>query len=179
MRMLSLASAAAVAALSIGSATVLAATQGSLGSSSSGSVNISANINQLVRISALNDISLGTYTGTGGLTGRDDVCVFSNAGGYSITATGSGSGGAFSLAASGGATVPYSVAWATTAGANTGAQLTSGKVLAGQSGTFTNPTCQGGANLNASLLVSVTDEALAAAPAGAYTGTLTLTVAPQ
>jgi hypothetical protein len=55
--------------------------------------------------------------------------------------------------------------------------MTSGAVLTGQGGTFTTPTCNGGNN--ARVIVSVNSTALAAAPADAYAGVLTLLVAPQ
>jgi hypothetical protein len=86
---------AAVATLAAGNA--FAATQGDLGPTSEGSLNITLTIDALVQISALDDIALGPYTGGGNLTGADNLCVYSNNGGYDITATGNGNGGAFEL----------------------------------------------------------------------------------
>jgi hypothetical protein len=153
-----------------------AATQGTLGATSQGSLNITLTIDALVQISALNDIDLGTYTGGGNITGVDDLCVYSNIGGYHITATGNGAGSAFQLIGAG-ATIPYAVEWADSAGAQTGDPMTSGTVLTNQSGTFTTPNCGGGNNARVIVTVNSTD--LAAAPAQAYTGVLTLVVAPQ
>lgn len=166
---------AAVITFAAGSA--FAATQGTLGATSTGSLDITLTIDPLVQISALDDIALGTYTGGGNMTGADDLCVYSNNGGYDITATGNGAGNAFELIGAG-ANIPYTVEWATTAGAGTGTALTTGVTLASQTGTFTGgPNC-GGVD-NAQVIVTVDSADLAAAPADAYTGVLTLLVAPQ
>ncbi|MGH6900490.1 MAG: hypothetical protein ACREJ5_28735 [Geminicoccaceae bacterium] len=134
-------------------------------------------IDPLVQISALDDIPLGTYLGGGDMRGVDDLCVYSNNGGYEITATGNGAGQAFELTGTSSATISYTVEWATSAGAATGTALPSAVPLAGQGGTFTTPDC-GGAD-NARVIVTVADADLAAAPSDDYTGVLTLLVAPQ
>ena len=103
----------AVAALAtVAASNAFAATQGTLGATSQGSLDITLTIDQLVQISALNDIALGNYTGGANMTGVDDLCVYSNIGGYQITATGDGTGSAFHLIGAG-ATIPYAVEWAT------------------------------------------------------------------
>jgi hypothetical protein len=169
-----LAIAALASTLTAGEA--LAANQGSLGNPSQGDLTITLDIDPLVQISRIDDIPLGTYTGGADMTGDDDLCVYSNNGGYDITATGSGGGGAFELSG-GGTTIPYAVEWATSAAAGSGATLTSGSTLAGQGGTFSTPDC-GGAD-NAQVIVTVSSTDLGAAPTGNYSGVLTLTVAPQ
>jgi hypothetical protein len=179
MNMPQIGKALAVAAVATFAASnAFAATQGTLGATSTGSLNITLTIDQLVQISALNDIALGNYTGGANMTGFDDLCVYSNIGGYQITATGDdGSGGtAFQLIGAG-ATIPYAVEWADAAGAATGDAMTSGTVLTNQSGNLTTPNCDGGNNARVRVTVNSTD--LAAAPAQAYLGVLTLVVAPQ
>jgi hypothetical protein len=79
---------AAVATFAAGNA--FAATPGTLGPTSQGTLEITLTIDPLVQISALDDIALGTYVGLGDMTGADDLCVYSNNGGYDITATGTG-----------------------------------------------------------------------------------------
>jgi hypothetical protein len=154
-----------------------AATQGTLGATSQGTLNITLTINNLVQISALDDIALGAYTGVANMTGVDDLCVYSNTGAYRITATGNGVGSAFHLIGPATAAVPYTVEWADAAGAGTGDLLTTNTPLAGQSGTITTPNCNGGNN--ARVLVTVNSTDLAPAPAGSYAGVLTLVVAPE
>ena len=169
----------AVAAFAtFGASNAFAATQGTLGATSTGSLNITLTIDALVQISALDDIPLGNYTGGANMTGADDLCVYSNTGGYEITATGDdGAGGsAFELVGTS-ANIPYTVEWADTAGAGTGTALTTGTPLTGQGGTFTTPDC-GGVD-NARVIVTVNSTDLGAAPADNYLGVLTLLVAPQ
>lgn len=166
---------ATVATFAAGNA--FAANDGILGPSSQGDLEITLTIDPLVQISALDDIDLGNYTGAGDMTGGDDLCVYSNNGGYHITATGNGGAGqAFELIG-GSVNIPYEVEWATTAGAASGTLLTTNTPLTGQGGTFTTPDC-GGAN-NARVIVTVASADLASAPADSYTGLLTLLVAPQ
>jgi hypothetical protein len=166
---------AAIATFAAGNA--FAATQGSLGATSQGTLDITLTIDPLVQISALDDIALGTYAGGGDMTSADDLCVYSNNGGYDITATGNGAGQAFELTGTSSATIPYTVEWATSAGAGSGTALTTAVALAGQGGTFSTPDC-GGVD-NAQVIVTVADADLASAPSDSYTGVLTLLVAPQ
>jgi hypothetical protein len=165
---------AAFATVAAGNA--FAATQGTLGATSQGSIDITLTIAPLVQISALDDIALGTYTGGANMTGDDTLCVYSNTGGYQITATGNGPGSAFELLG-GSANIPYTVEWADTAGAGTGTPLTTNTPLTGQGGTFTTPDC--GSVDNARVFVTVNSTALASAPADNYIGVLTLLVAPE
>lgn len=161
----------------LGAGSALAATQGAVGSTSTGSVTITATVPNLVRITNLDDIALGSWSGTGDLAGGDNVCVWSTTRRYRITATGSGAGGAFTLSDGGTNTVAYSVQWADSSGATSGSAMTSGTALTGQNSTTTSTTCGGGTN--ATLLVRILEAALQSAPAAAYTGTLTLVVAPE
>lgn len=164
--------------LAAGASPVLAATQGSVGSTSTGSVAISATIPSLARITSLNDIALGSWTGSGGLSGSDNaICVWSSTGGYSITATGSGASNAFTLS-SGANTLAYSVQWAQTGGASSGTAVTAGTALTGQTTNASTTDCSSGAASTAGVFVSITEANLLARPAGTYTGTLTLVVTP-
>ena len=97
-------------------ASAFAASQGTLGSTSTGSVGISATIPARAQISGLTDIGFGTVDPASAASQTEDVCVWSNTPGrgYQITATGSGSSNAFTLS-DGTNTLPYSVEWAATA----------------------------------------------------------------
>lgn len=156
-----------------------AATQGAVGSTSTGSVSISVTVPNLVRLTNLDDISLGTWSGTGDMSGSDNVCVWSTTRKYAITATGSGTSGAFTLTNGGASpsTLAYSVEWKDTSGAASGSALTTATALTGQTSNVTSTTCGGGTN--ATLLVKILEANLAAAPAATYTGTLTLVIAPE
>ena len=167
------------------SGAVLAATQGSIGTavppaqaSSQGDLIINLSIPNIVRISNLDDIDLGTYAGVD-VSGNDDVCVYRNVtGDYSITAasTNTDAAGTFKLLHNDGVTdhyIAYSVDW--TDGGGTTA-LTEGLQDTSMSGaSTTSTTCGGGTNHNVAVTVLATD-ADAATATGAYSDTLVLTV---
>ena len=158
----------------------LAATQGSTGATSTGTVSISATVPGRVRISGLSDIAFGTVDPAAAAARAEDVCVWSNTSGrgYTVTATGSGASNAFTLS-DGTGSLAYAVEWAGTSGQSAGTALVSGTALGGLSSTATNPTCSSGPAATASLIVKMTAADLQAAAASSYTGTLTLVVAPQ
>jgi hypothetical protein len=109
------------------------------------------------------------------------VCVWSNAStkGYNVTASGSGAGNAFTLA-NGALTVPYSVEWAASSGQISGTALTAGSAFTGLTSTATSASCSSGAASTASLIVKMaTTDLQGMQAATAYTGTLTLVVAPE
>ncbi|MBD3649622.1 MAG: hypothetical protein HUJ31_19690 [Pseudomonadales bacterium] len=69
------------------SAQAMAASQGTVGSSSTGTSDVSITVNDLVRITSVADISL-TYSGGGPLVGSTQYCVFRNGGDqYKVTLT--------------------------------------------------------------------------------------------
>lgn len=134
-----------------------------------------------VRISALSDVGFGTITNfTTDLSNSQNVCAHSTASGarYTITATGSGAGGAFSLQA-GSAQLAYEVQWADRSGQSTGTALTAGVARGGFSGNGGNSNCRGGSRPTASLITTLRASAISTARAGAYLGTLTLLIAPN
>lgn len=146
--------------------------------SHSATVTLTVNIPTVARISQLNDIALGTWSGVGDMVGSDSLCIYRNAAGlYSITAGGNGAAGAFTLA-NGAATLPYTVTWNDGTGA---AALTTGVTLANRTNVWTaGDGCAGGAGNNATVGVTVTAANLGAATAvGAYSGVLTLTMRTQ
>jgi hypothetical protein len=170
-------------AAAVASAPAMAATptQGSLGATSQGVVGISATIPQRVQISGLSDFTFGTLDPATAASTPESVCVWSNTTtkGYSITATGSGASSAFTLS-NGTTTLGYGVEWAGTSGQSTGTTLTT-NVASSFTSAAANPSCSSGAAMSASLIVGFTTAQLQAAvgSATAYTGTLTLLVAPQ
>lgn len=160
----------------------VASTQGSFGATSTGSLTINASVPGRVRISGLSDITFASVDPTAEATDAQDVCVWSNTNtrGYSITATGSGAAGAFTLASGALPVVPYSVEWAPSSGQTGGTGLSAATPLTGQTSTAINSDCSAGPPSSASLIVSIGSSTLQSMSAGvAYNGTLTLVVAPE
>lgn len=137
-------------------------------------LTLTLNLPDTVRISNLNDIDLGSYTGAD-LTAADSLCVYRASGlSYAVTATGSGPGGSFTLTDGAGSQVPFSASWNDGAGA---VVLAPGVLLSGRTNSMAgSDTCNFGANNNAVLSVLVSAADLQLAPAGSHSGVITLTV---
>lgn len=151
------------------SATSMAATNGNVGTTSAGTAVINLTIPSLIRITDLADVNLGTYNGDSiDRTGSSPACVRRNsAGNYSVTAT--SANGSFVLTSVPATTIPYTLTWG-------GTGLTYGAALGGQvadSATLGSCTPVAG-----KLGVNVPAAGMDAAQPGAYTDTVTVTVAP-
>jgi hypothetical protein len=173
-------SALCVASLIV-SGTAGAATQGSLGATSTGSISIGASVPNRVQLSGLTDVSFANQDPATAAASAQNVCVWSNTStkGYNVTATGSGTANAFTLA-NGALTVPYSVEWAQTSGQASGTALATGSALTGLKSTATNALCAAGPSSTASMIVKMSTANLQSMQAATtYTGTLTLVVAPE
>ncbi len=156
-----------------------AATDGTIGATSTGSVTITASVPNRALISDLKDVDLTNHDPATAASSPQSVCVWSNTAthAYTLTATGNGSGSAFTLS-NGSATVPYSVEWAGSSGQTSGTALTSGTASASLTSAALDPTCGGGDS--ASLIVGISTADLGTMDAGSnYTGALTLLVTPQ
>lgn len=172
---------AACVAASLAHGAASAATQGSLGSTSTGSVAIGASVPNRVQLSGLTDVTFTNQDPATAALNAQNVCVWSNTStkGYNVTASGSGTGSAFTLA-SGALAVPYSVEWASSSGQSSGTALTTGSSLTGLVSTATSANCSAGASSSASLIVKISSPSLQSMQAATtYTGTLTLVVAPE
>jgi hypothetical protein len=133
------------------------------------------------RISGLVDAAFGTVILTSDRTVRQNVCAFSDSAtaGYSVTASGSGAASAFTLT-TGSFTVPYEVQWAGTSNQTSGTSLTSGSIAHGFTSNAANNNCGGnGPTATATLIVILRASALGSARAGSYSGTLSITLAPE
>lgn len=159
--------------------TAHAATQGSIGGTSTGSVAISASVPNRALITSLSDVSFTNADPSAAVSNSQGPCVWSNTStrNYTITATGSGASGAFTLA-SGSATVPYSVGWAASSGATSLTILTAGTASSALTSNATNISCGGSANSTLKISIGATDLQSMVAT-NSYTGTLTLVVTPQ
>lgn len=130
------------------------------------------------RISGLGDVAFGVINATTDQSTSQSVCAFSTVGGYSVVATGSGSGGAFTLT-SGSATLPYDVLWSASAGQTGGTTLVAGTAVSGLTSLATHQTCNSGPSASASLTIRIRSADLISARAGSYSGTLQITIAPE
>ncbi len=158
--------------------TTNAATQGTQGATSDGSLVITLTIDSLVSLTRLDDIAL-SYTNGVVQPAQEDVCVWWNTpGGYTVTADGLNEGGGadFALKSANDESVEYNVAWSETVG---GGQTS---LARGTAEPFTPATLPGAVNCNnsdnASVYVSLPSDA-AALTQGTYTDTLTLLITPQ
>jgi hypothetical protein len=136
-----------------------------------------------VQITGLTDVA---FTGLDPLvdaTRAQNVCVFSNTllHGYNVTARGSGAASAFTLSAGGSVPpLPYTVQWSQTSGSSAGTALSVGAPLTGQRSSALINACSVGPSTSASLIVILRAADLQAALSGvAYSGTLSLTIAPE
>lgn len=167
----------ASAIMALSTSATYAATQGTTGGNSTGTLDISVDVNDEVRISNLSDIT-GTFDGTNDVVGTSVACVYRNGTGlYNITASGDGAASAFTLTDGVIATpIPYSVDYDDGSGPTS---LASGVTAAGMVGADQgSDTCANTGN-NASITVTVAASDLLPAPASTYLGTLTLVVAPE
>lgn len=156
-----------------------AATQGTLGTTSTGSSIISATIQDAIIITGLTDISLGSYSGTGAMTASTNYCVYRNGTGkYSATLTGSGGITAGFYIKNGAiAEMAYTVTLSdggAPIAATSGSTI--GTALAPLSGNATSQNCGGGTN--GTIAVTISQAAAQAAPSGVYSGLLTILVSP-
>lgn len=157
----------------------LAATDGTLGPDSTGTQGVSLSIANLVRITGMENINFGKYSGTGNLASAVDICIWTNqsAGNYRVTASGNGQDGVFTLSNGSGGVLPYGVRWNTSIGTSGNFVLNAGVITSALSGANTaSSNCGGGRNAN--FQVTIEQEQLLARRPGIYTGVLTFVVAP-
>ena len=131
---------------------------------------------QTVVINKLDDLNFGAWSGTGNITQTSRHCVASTAAGslFSVIITGDGPGGAFTLA-NGPGTLPYVVSYRDKPGSSWN-QIQPGVGLLNQVGRNNPNNCTG---QQQEVRVQLLASDLAAAPAGTYSGTLTLLVGPM
>jgi hypothetical protein len=171
--------AARLAAVVLGAtaAPAMAATQGNIGATSTGSTAISARSGIFIWITALDDLNFGTWNGSSNLTRDSFHCVGTNQATrrFNIRAVGSGAGGAFTLADGSGGTLAYAAAYRSGTGVNRA--LSPNVAQTGHVGVALS-ACRGGSQ-TMRLRLTISAAQFGAARDGVYTGTLTLTVAPE
>lgn len=136
---------------------------------------------QKVRITNLADVDFGTIANLQADSRRSqNVCLYSNGmgGGYSVLASGSGAGSAFSLS-NGPSSLAYDVEWSDQSGQTSGAALSPNVALTGQASSATHQFCNSGPPTSASLTIILRAAELSQASQGSYSGTLTLLIAAE
>lgn len=148
---------------------------GRLGSSSTGQLLIFVSNRDLIKISNLSDILL-SRNNVGEFVGGTDACVYRNATGtYTLTAYGSGENGKFSIIDGQRNSLNYHVSYDDGTGS---IAVTSSLALRGRLNANTQSVQCAGGN-NASITIQVDAEEVDKAPAGTYSGGLTLVVSPE
>jgi hypothetical protein len=174
--------AAVVGSLALGGGVALAATQGTLGSTSTGTSLLSATVPALAKITGVADLALGSFDGVTDLDGNDDVCVFSNvgAGTYAVTMSSANQSGTDFRIADGGATnfAVYNAYWNDVTTTTGRTLVGSGVQLVGQTGADNSSTSCGGGNTG-NFSVNIPSANLGALPADSYTDTITILITPQ
>jgi hypothetical protein len=131
-----------------------------------------------VQIAGLTDLNLGTWTGTGDLTGDISHCVQNTVapGKYSIEASGDGSGGAFALI-NGVTSIPMQLSYSDGSGWSS---LTPNSPLGNLKGLKSSGFSQCMSGKNPYLIrVLILQSDLSLANDGTYGGTIYLNVVPQ
>src|SRR5579862_4008452 len=160
---------------------IFAASQGTLGTTSTGTINISITIPALIQASGLNDITLGS-TSSFPATGSTTTCIYSNVasplGSYFVTPSSLNTSGTdFRVKDSGSDFIVYSAFWNNSSAATQTTTLTSGTKTAQQTGgSAVSLNCGGGANSNFNISFSATQ--VQGAPAATYTDVVTLLISP-
>jgi hypothetical protein len=135
--------------------------------------------NDKVRITGLSDFQLGTLGIGGDVVVAQSVCAFSGArtSGYLVSGSGIGTGGGTILQSPAGE-LPIELQWAGQSGQTTGTIVPVGALGGPFYSNATHQFCNNGPSSSASLIVRVREADIGAAPAGLYSGNITIILAP-
>lgn len=136
------------------------------------------------RVSGISDLNLPTWSiGDPGVSASIDICAYTLLGNYNVTVS---SPGGFVLT-NGANTIPYTLKWedsgAGNLGSSGGSAMTNNVALVNRlnanSSLFSNDCSTGiPTGPTARLYLNITQAAMNAAPAGTYSGTITLLIGP-
>jgi hypothetical protein len=130
------------------------------------------------RITDLVDLDGGAWAGeSGNINIEDDICVYSDSGIYTITASGNGAANRFRVA-NGSEFMNYTVRWNDVVGTTSGQlKLTKDVASVNQTTSETiSDDCSGGSSLTAHIQVRLGNGQLRQNLPGTYAGTLTLLI---
>ncbi len=152
------------------------AADGAFGATSTGSINLDLQVNEIVMLTGLNDVNMGTWTGAGNMTSFEFACTFSSTTQYRVTATSANGAGQWHRLSNGSGTfLRYLVHWRDSN--NFQRRLRHSQESVQFFTDATAITCNGATNTR--IRIRVRSQWLAAAPAGTYSDTLTLLVRPD
>lgn len=162
-----------------GVVTSMAATQGTTGATSTGSLVVSLIVDNKLKVSKLADVALGTFSGAN-LTAVETICVFYNqVAPYQITFDSNDVPGTFGLT-DGVNNIAYSFTYDD--GINGAAAVTAGVALTNralQGNSTGNDDCVTLAFDNGTISFTALATAITGNPNGTYVETLNITVAPS
>jgi hypothetical protein len=171
----------ALLATAVGAGEALAATQGTLGSTSTGTSLISLTIPTLYKITDVADIALGTYSGSGTMSGNDDLCVYSTGStSYHVQMTDDATNTPANFAVDNAGhtvSIPMAVKWNSTTGTAGNSAVTYNTAFAGTNANTSAADCSVGGK-SANVQVNFIQADLQAAPAAPYSTTLTMIIEP-
>jgi hypothetical protein len=153
----------------------VAATDGLVGSISSGNIGIFIRKTNVVAVSGLADIVLPAWNlASPAPSGSTDICVFSSLGGFEITASSAHSQGSDFRLSNGNDSIAYRVRWRDEDGESL---LSNGTPLSNRRGDSISRNCRD--RLPAQLAIHVPLQEMRTAREGGYVDTLTIVVAPE
>ena len=159
----------------------MAATDGTLGITSTGTAVITLVIPQLYRISGIGDFAFGTYSGSGSMTANDDICVYSNSSNsYKIRITDNTNMTANTFAVENTENthqVPMELRWNSTTGTAGNVAIAYNTPLTANGANAVSSDCSSG-GLSSNLQINFAQADLQSSFATAYSSTLTLLIEP-
>ena len=166
------------AALIAISGSAFAATQGTLGGTSSGTVDITVDVGDQILITGLVDIT-GSYVPGSDFTGSSPACVYRNggAGDFDVQIDSANGTGADFRLQDGGVFVVYDVTFDDGASGPIDMNHAQNNNTNFTNADLTSPTCGGAPQ--STIAIDVPDANLGAVGAGSYQDTLTILVAPR
>lgn len=158
---------------------VFAASDGTVGATSTGTASVLMTIPKLIRARNFANFAFGNYVGSGDLNGNDNLRISTNYGTatrtYRVTASGSGAGSAFSIT-NGTTPLIYNAYFNDATGVVGRVALTATVPLTTQ-GNASKPLSSN--TNNANLSIEILQANLQSVDSGAYTGVITLVFAPE
>lgn len=161
-----------------------AAIQGTLGATSTLTINVEIEVGREVRVFGLDPIDLGTFDfSLSQVQGSDTFCVYDNGAAFSqtyiITFTSTNNPGNFELA-SGGNTIDYQVEYDDSqTGTNFRGAASGGPITGNVNGSTGDVNCSSVGGDNGNVRVTVLAANAGSAPNGIYTDTLSILVSPD